>query len=83
MTPDADMTGGLKVTFDGHRLILKAPAALQQLAVAPEQWRLLALWVLSLGDNLFQVETRRVERVVVCPECGIENDDDEYDDDDA
>ena len=24
----------------------------------------------ALGDGLFQVETRRVERFVVCPECG-------------
>lgn len=77
MTPDADMTGGLKVAFDGHRLILKAPAALQQLAISPEQWRLLATWVLALGDGLFQVETRRVERFVVCPGCGVENDDDD------
>lgn len=77
MTHDSDMTGGLKVAFDGHRLILKAPAAVTELAITPEQWRLLAAWVLDLGDGLFAVETKRVERVAICENCRAEEEDDE------
>lgn len=75
MTNDSDMTGGLKVAFDGHRLILKAPSAMTELAITPEQWRLLATWVLDLGDELFAVETKRVERFMICEECGAEEED--------
>lgn len=72
-----DLGGGARVGFDGYRLVLSAPMAMQHIALDPEQWRLLVAAVEERGDGLFPVEPKRIKRRFVCDDCGIEEEDDE------
>ena len=66
--PAIDLTGGLRVAFDGYRLVLTAPATMQ-IALTPGQWQHLAEFAIDLGDNLFPFEMEYIERVSLCPDC--------------